>query len=136
MGKNKFKPPEAKGGEHFRTPSTNTAGSTNKLHPTFCLKDLGNFAGCEAEDYSALAKTMRELSQQTWQQLQGRERHKGGFEQITVKQLRGVSLPQDVKDIGYVLAIRYSGMKPMLCSRHEQLLRILHLDRDFTAYNH
>ncbi|HEY4393968.1 MAG TPA: hypothetical protein VGP64_07900 [Polyangia bacterium] len=131
-----LKPPKAQGGQLLQAPTTEGAGNTNAMHPTFCLRDLWNLDACETSEQAALAKKMRTLAQQTWSELHSRGCHKGGCEPIPVKQLKGVKLPPLPQGVESVLVFRFDGNKPMLGLRQGSTFRVFHLDRDFTAYDH
>lgn len=132
----RLKPPNAKSGAFLHAPSTEGAGATNKQHPVFCVRDLANLHSCEHEELAAFTKTLHKLAQQSWQDLYQRGKHKGGYETISVGQLKGVNLTMIPAGCESVLSFRFDGMKPMLGLRQGATLRILHLDRDFTAYDH
>lgn len=134
MGKIKQQP--AKASTHVKQPGTSSQGSTNQQFPVFCLRFLSNFKHCTSEDHAALASTLHGLGQLTWQQIQCSDRDKSGHEQIPVDRLTGVVLTPFASDQPHVLAFRYKGKAPMLGIREGEVLRILHLDRDFTAYRH
>lgn len=114
-------------------PSADARGSTNTEHPVFCVQYLDNFDQCQSEDYEALAKTLRKLSRLTWGQINQSHKHAFGFEKIPVHQLR-VPLSSIADGHEFVIVFRYKGKMPMLCLRHEETLRILHLDCTHTAY--
>ena len=135
MTKN-IKRPGSKGGAHVPAPATDTQGSTNLEYPVFCLRYLGNLGACATDEKAALADTMRNLSQLTWQQIISAPRKGLGFEKIPVGQIRGECVPQFAKDKAFLLAFRFAGNAPLLGVREGATLRILHLDRDFTAYDH
>jgi hypothetical protein len=134
--KKSLKAPKAQRGTLLQAPVTEGAGNTNAMHPVFCLRDLWNLEACEMSEQAALAKKMRLLAQQTWNELYSRGSHKGGCEPIPVRQLKGVKLPTLPQGAESVLAFRFDGKKPMLGIRHGSTFRVFHLDRDYTAYDH
>ena len=133
----KFKSPKAEGGQHFKAPTTDDArGSTNKETPVFCLKDLNNFLGCPTEDQGVLAKHLYTLCQKTWQELILAGHEHGGVGTYPVKKLKGVKIPKDLSAHTEVYKSRYQAKKAMIGVRIGRVFRILHLDHNFTAYDH
>ena len=101
----------------------------------FCLQYVGNLKSCQKDEQAALVLKLHDLSQLTWQQILAAHRHGLGCEKILMTSVK-VSLPAIARKEPHVLAFRFSGKKPMLGLRSGAVFRILHVDRDFTAYNH
>lgn len=136
MSRYRLKQPPTAVGEHLHPSSTEPRGSTNLDHPIFCLRHLANLDECERFEQIAFVKTLRDLARQTWQELLVRHKHKGGCESIPVSQLSGVRLPKLAVDRGSVTVFRFQAKKAMIGVREGALFRVIHLDRDFTAYDH
>jgi hypothetical protein len=132
--KNVRRPP-ARGGPNIPPPATNSQGSTNLEYPVFCLRYLGNLPACEQGEKAAFIETLRTLAQMTWQQIMQARKQGLGHEKIPLKQIKA-SLPAFAKEEEFLLSFRFCGKAPMLGLREGATLRILHLDRDFTAYDH
>lgn len=128
----KFKKPGFNGG---KPPLTYT-------HPIFCFKYLDKRWGLEKCDNvfkSSTLNTLVSLSQSTWQELQSRGRHKGGYEKVDPKTFKlQCRLPPEIylEDIDSVLSFRVCGKHPFVAIRKENVLHILGFDRNFKMYEH
>jgi hypothetical protein len=135
VGKPHIKKPEAKSGPHIKAPSTASTGSTNHLHPIFCLRYLSNLGDCDSEDMTAFCTRLKELSLLTWQVIMSSPKMGQGHEKIPTKQIK-VPLPPFAREADHVLSFRFKGKAPMLGMRVDQTLQFLYLDRRFEAYDH
>jgi hypothetical protein len=90
---------------------------------------------CDLEDRAQLALTLLNLSQLTWAQLHQAGRLKLGYEIISRKSISG-RLPPCIKEDTNLIAFRFSGMKPMVGYRENEVFNVVWLDRDFTLYDH
>jgi hypothetical protein len=137
VGKNtNLKRPKAEAGKHLKAPSTDATGSSNHETPVFCLKDLSNFSRCPTEDQEVLAKHLHTLCQKTWQELLLATHRHGGVSPLPIKKLKGVKIPPDLADHTDVCKSRYQARKAMIGIRVGRVFRLLHLDHNFTAYDH
>jgi len=123
------------GGDHMRSPSTASAGSTNHLNPTFCFKYARGLDGGERGCYWALVKTLRDIAQLTWQQIMFSQRKGMGFEKIPLAQLR-VALDPYADSIDDVIAFRISEKWRLIGHRSDGILRVLYVDGAAEAYKH
>ena len=114
-------------------------GSTNQLKPEFNLEFLSGAYGlkhCTEEEKAAFADRLHELGHLTWQEIQTAGRHGQGSEIITRRSLGDRQFPTEVTADVNILALRFSGKKPMVGDRRGRVFVILFLDRDFTLYQH
>jgi hypothetical protein len=138
--KHKFKPSqEPTKGAKILPHAATSAGSTNNFHPIFNLEHLeGDYclSRCEDGDKAAFADTLHKLSKLTWREIQQSPRHASGTEIIPRHMLGSRSFPAEVTEDVNILAFRFSGTKAMVGYRRDRVFIVLHLDRDFTLYNH
>ena len=114
---------------------TDEAESTNNKQVVFSFQHFGDKTHgleCEAEEFKSLVKHLKQLSSMTWQQIQGSGRHQSGSEEITVSKIREPITTTKDK----VLAFRYSGKKPFIGERKDQILYIYYIDPNFDLYDH
>jgi hypothetical protein len=72
----------------------------------------------------------------TWGEIQRSYRHGGGSEIIPRYRFGKRSFPPEVTEDVNILAVRFHGNAPMVGYRIDRLFTVLHLDRDFTLYDH
>lgn len=115
-----------------------TAGSTDHLHPIFCLKNLRRdhcLSKCNKEQKAAFADKLHQLSQVPWIEIRQSHRHKLGSEIIdkdTIKADIPVFITPDVK----ILAFRFWKKAPMLGYKSGEVFHIIWLDPKFELYGH
>lgn len=100
------------------------------------LQDAYCISKCEKDDKAAFSDTMRHLSYLTWNQIHGSHRYGLGAEKIKRKSIivgMPRNLPEDVNDFW---AIRFSGKKPMIGFRNDDIYHIVWFDRNFSVYDH
>ena len=114
-------------------------GSTNNDRPIFSLEYLrGRYclSQCTSEEKAAFADAIHRRSQMTWGEIQRAPRHGLGSEIIARESLRVQDFPADCTEDIPILAIRFQGTKPMVGYRRGRLFVVLHLDRDYSLYDH
>ena len=130
---------KAKGQGKLEDPSTGDRISPMQQTPLFCLNQISSqysLSQCERNEKAHFADRLYTLSQMTWAQIQSADRHGLGSEKIPTNALGTATLPAGVTQDVQLLAIRFSGMKPMVGYRSERVFHILFLDRNFSLYNH
>ncbi|MBX7046235.1 MAG: hypothetical protein K1X86_10390 [Ignavibacteria bacterium] len=133
----KLKERELEKGNRF-FPHFSETFNSNDSKPYFSFKHLSNthcISKCDKDEKSDFADTMYKLSQLTWIQIINSHRHGLGTEKIhqsSIKQPRPVSITEDV----VFLAIRFSGMKPMVGFRRNATFYPIWFDRTFDVYDH
>jgi len=132
----KIKRPEAKQGKTIATPST--GADSGREPPSFCFKHCVreySVESCTTEEKSALADTLWQLSQRTWNELHSAHRHGSGCEKIDRTAIR-VGIPRAVTEDANIWAFRFYGKAPMLGYRDGRMFHIVWLDRAFKVYDH
>jgi len=132
------RPPPTKGTKLSLSKSAESARTDyNREKPTFCLRFVDPafcITLCDKDDKAAFAERIRQLSTMTWNQIIQADRHGFGREKIHRTALpnppRGIS-----EDVTFI-ALRFSGLKPMVGYQTEETLHIIWFDRDFTLYRH
>lgn len=139
-GKLKRKAPQQESGSRILShPSSNV--STDTLPPTFSLHHMTLnskycLTQCAVHERAAFASRIREMSQLTWLQIKGSQRHGQGCEEIPQKQIAGSKLPGIIKPDTTLLAFRCIGTAPMVGFRDGQTFHIVWIDRDYSLYRH
>lgn len=100
------------------------------LNTGYCL------TRCTEPERAAFASRIREMSQLTWIQIKGSQRHGQGCEEIPQNQIKGSKIPKGVEEDATLLAFRCVGLAPMVGFREGQTFHIIWIDRDFTLYKH
>lgn len=127
-------------GARILTHSSSTT-STDSLPPTFSLHYMRLNTGycltrCTEPERAAFASRIREMSQLTWVQIKGSQRHGQGCEEIPQRQIRGSSIPKGVHPDAALLSFRCIGKHPMVGFREGQTFHIIWIDRDSSLYRH
>ncbi|WP_439258024.1 hypothetical protein [Lonepinella sp. BR2271] len=114
--------------------------NNDKKPPMFSFHQIGKrycLSSCQSGEKIDLIDTLHKLSQLTWQELINSNRHGLGTEKIAHSAIKGSSVPDFIIDQNITLiAFRFSGKKPMVGYRENQIFHILWLDRDFSLYDH
>ncbi len=136
MAKRRLRPQPPGRGQHI-APQPPVEESPEQRPPVFCLRYMRrpySVDDCDKDDKAAFASRLYLLSQMTWAQIKMADRHGAGTEKIATNSIRvGTDhLPQDVD----LLALRFSGNKPMVGYRDGVVFHIIWLDHSFTVYNH
>jgi len=90
---------------------------------------------CTKDEKASLVDKLYQLSQLSWAEIKQQNRHKLGFEKISQDSIK-TGIPAFITPDVCLIAFRFSGLKPMVGYRHEQVFYILWLDREFKLYDH
>ena len=137
----KLKDPQRRiSSKHIKSPHTSDAMPCEKRKPLFSFEFIDSqycVSRCEKNDKAALADQLRLLGTQTWAELRQGNRHKTGYEKIHTSAIKP-RIPPHLKNDDSVtfIAFRFSGMKPMIGYRIEEVFHIIWVDRDFSVYEH
>ncbi|MGL4566935.1 MAG: hypothetical protein ACRCU6_00235 [Fusobacteriaceae bacterium] len=107
-------------------------------HPIFCLKFLHkdfSLDQCDKNDKSALVDQIYKLSQMTWKDIMLAPKHGMGSEKISSNSLKA-TVNGNFSEDETILALRFSGKKPMVGIKRNNIFHILFLDIKFSLYNH
>jgi hypothetical protein len=115
--------------ENIPTTQKKPAFSFEHLQTSHCI------SACEDQDKLAFVNSMRKLSQLTWQQIRNADRHGLGSEKIERDSFI-VQIPSWVKEDVAFIAIRFSGLKPMVGYQEDRIFQIMWFDKDYNVYRH
>lgn len=110
----------------------------DRQKPIFCLRYIDPeycISKCDKDDKAAFADKLLQMSQMTWVEIRMAHRHGAGAEKIARDSIHR-PIPESVPEDAPLLAFRFSGKKPMVGYRMQNLFHILWFDRDFTLYDH
>lgn len=136
MGKKRLKP--SRGREEGRLRVTETGPASLHDPIVFCLRWMASgytVSDCSSKDRAAFAERLYRLSQLTWPEVYSSHRHGLGAEKIARGDLRAC-VRDRIPESAPPIALRFSGKKPMIGYRDENILRIVALDPKFEAYPH
>lgn len=71
----------------------------------------------------------------SWLEIRNAPRHGLGTEKISRDSLK-VIVPASITEDVQFLALRFSGMKPMVGFRRNEIFHVVWLDRAFSLFNH
>lgn len=136
MGKRVKRPSASKGNRLTAKETINY----NERPPVFSLERIQNGQYClsalERIDKAAFADAIYRRRQITWQEIIDSGRHGLGFEKIPRHQIQA-GIPRFItEDVDHFLAFRFSGTKPMVGYRRNDVFFVLWFDHDFTLYPH
>jgi hypothetical protein len=108
--------------------------------PIFSLERLiqGDycFSNLAQKDKAAFAESIFKRRNIPWRDIKSLPRHGLGFEKISKASIK-TALPKNItEDFNYFLAFRFSGKKPMVGYRINEIFYVLWFDHDFTLYEH
>lgn len=109
----------------------------NREKPIFSLKDVVPdycITLCNKDDKAAFAERIRKLSTMTWNQIIQADRHGFGREKIDRESLP--TPPKNVSEDVSFIALRFSGLKPMVGYQQDSTFHIIWFDRDYNLYDH
>jgi hypothetical protein len=115
-----------------------STGSTDGVPPVFCLRHLvegWKISDCQREDQANFALTAEKLSRLTWQEIRNAPRHGLGTEKIAREAIKS-AIPASITEDVQFLAVRFSGMKPMVGFRSREIFHVVWLDPAFRLYDH
>jgi hypothetical protein len=109
-------------------------------YPSFSFRFLQKNTGhhldnCKEEDRLQLICQIVKLSELTWNQIYSSHKHGFGSETIPYKKIKP-TIPSHVTKDSTLLALRFSGHKPMIGYRDGATFFVLFLDHNFSVYNH
>jgi len=120
-------------------PSVNARDSYGNEKPTFCLRYVDPdfcITSCDKNDKAAFAQRIRQLSTMTWNEIIQADRHGFGSEHIPRRSLIPRIPSHVTEDVGFI-ALRFSGLKPMVGYQSQGTFHIIWFDRDMKGvYNH
>jgi hypothetical protein len=106
--------------------------------PCFCFQYIHpkyNAASCTDKQIVALVHTLEKLSTITWIDIEGSHRHGLGTEKIERNAIRP-DIPGNIPKDATFLAIRFSGLAPMIGFRERNIFHIVFFDSRFEVYKH
>ncbi len=132
--------PEPNRGKRFVAgPSVNARESHGKETPTFCFHYVDPeycITRCEKNDVVQFANHLRMFSQLTWNQIIQSDRHKLGLETIARASIQR-PIPKHITEDVTFIALRFSGMKPMVGYQAGRTFHAIWFDRDMKGvYKH
>jgi hypothetical protein len=135
----RFKPPKPKGGARLAPPPVAPAPASS-LHrrPKFSLEHLSKshcISACSNDEKAAFADRLHELSQITWQVIQGAHRHGQGHEKIARDVIK-VAIPAVITEDVQIIAFRCIGKAPMVGFKVDETFYVVWIDRAFDLYPH
>ena len=110
----------------------------NREPPSFCLRYVQPdycITKCSNEDQLAFVQRIRKLSQMTWNQIIQADRHGFGREKIRRDAIRP-TIPKHITEDVTFIALRFSGLKPMVGYQRDRTFHIVWFDCCFSVYNH
>ena len=138
MAKRKGKPPVSNSATVATTTTAPRTGSSNAEHPKFCLAFIQSAFDVKAlpEDQQAdFAKTLQDRASLSWEMIMKAERHGQGYEHLPSSKLP--SPPAAFSDRDQFMVFRYSGKRPMVGVRVDDVFHIIWIEREFgELYSH
>jgi hypothetical protein len=134
--KPKQRKPKAAG--RFSKRSAAGTGSTDDLHPVFCLRyqDRELYASkCKGKDLKSFVALLEKLSRLQWKQIKKIRRESLGYEIISKDALKR-PLPSDISPDATILCFRCSNRSRMLGVRRGEKFHIVFVDPKLSVYNH
>lgn len=112
----------------------------NKLPIVFSLERLVSGKYCFSSlvniDKQHFAESIFKRKNLTWEEVMQANKHKLGTEKIPVKAIKENKPNFITDDVDDYLALRYSGLKPMVGIRQKNIFYVLWFDHDFSLYKH
>nr|VFJ55547.1 MAG: hypothetical protein BECKFW1821B_GA0114236_102329 [Candidatus Kentron sp. FW] len=137
MGKRRIKAPTREQGRRIQAPEP---ADHDGKPPIFSLERVQeggySFTKLDREDKAQFAEAIFRRRLLTWRKIKSVHRHGLGAEKIARNSIK-TALPAFIKeDTDYFLAFRFSGKKPMVGYRIDNVFYVLWFDNDFTLYDH
>ncbi|MBT9096407.1 hypothetical protein KFZ76_01620 [Methylovulum psychrotolerans] len=111
-----------------------------KLRPKFSLEYLQQGSFCfstmQAEDKKQFAESLFKRRSLTWEEIKKIDRHGLGTEKIARDAIKAPIPGFITDDVNDFLALRFSGLKPMVGFKKQDVFYILWFDHCFKLYNH
>lgn len=136
MGKGKILKPKLDRGTKFAlSASAETPADYNREPPAFCLRYVDPsycITLCDRDDRAAFAARIRKLSQLTWNDIIQADRHGFGREKIATSSLQRPIPLHLTEDVTFI-ALRFSGLKPMVGYQSGRIFHAIWFDRDMSG---
>lgn len=119
-------------------PSEAARPDYNREPPSFCLRYVDPdycITKCPGEDQINFVQRIRKLSQMTWNQIIQADRHGLGREKIDRDAIRR-PIPKHITEDVTFIALRFSGLKPMVGYQRDRTFHIIWFDCRFDLYDH
>jgi hypothetical protein len=133
------KPLPKRGNRVGLSPSAEDQIDNNQLSPTFCFHYVDPeycITCCEKDDIVAFAQHLRKFSQMTWNDIIQADRHKLGREKISRSSIKR-PIPKHLTEDVTFIALRFSGLKPMVGYQSGRTFHAIWFDRDMKSiYSH
>lgn len=108
-------------------------------HPVFCFRYTHRKYCVEVlpiEERAELITRIEQISKLTWTEIQLTQKHGFGSEKIKRGSIKP-DIPSFVTpDVNHLIAIRYSGFKPIVGFRNKFIFHLLFIDHDYSVYDH
>jgi hypothetical protein len=139
-GKSKIKkPPATRGSRVGLSPEAEKeTPDYGRKTPIFCLHYVVPaycITLCSDGDKLAFVKRIRQLSGMTWNEIIQADRHGFGREKIP-RDVLHPQIPAHITEDVTLIALRFSGLKPMVGYQRNDVFHIVWFDRDFDLYDH
>lgn len=138
-GDKKIRKPKANKSDKFAlSASANKEVDHNREPPSFCLRYVDPeyaLSRCSDEDKLAFVDRIQKLSGMTWLDIIQAHRHGFGREKIDRNAIGRPIPPHLTEDVTFI-ALRFSGMKPMVGYQKERTFHIVWFDCGFKLYDH
>lgn len=140
MGKKSkiLKPKQDKSSKFALSASADTEPNFNAEPPSFCLRYVDPeyaLSQCTDDDKLAFVERIQKLSTLTWSDIIQADRHGFGREKIAQTAIRR-PIPEHITEDMTLIALRFSGLKPMVGYQKQRTFHIIWFDCGFTLYNH
>ena len=135
-----FRKPQANKGRRISLSESSESAKSdyNREPPSFCLRYVDPsycITNCSVEDRLAFVKRIRKLSQMTWNDIIQADRHGFGREKIDRGAIRR-PIPRHITEDVTFIALRFSGLKPMVGYQRDRTFHIIWFDCGFDLYDH
>lgn len=123
-----------------KTISANEIHSYEHKSPIFSLEKVQCGKYClsilDRDHKAAFADAIFKRKDLTWSSIKNSDKHGLGTEKIAKNCIKA-GIPLFITaDTDHFLAFRFSGKKPMVGYRHQDVFYVLWFDHDFTLYDH
>jgi len=139
----------AKKTQRIQTPSPKKgrriSAETSKINyderpPVFSLERLQKGRYClqsmDVDGKSSFADSIFRRKNTTWKDIKKADKHGLGFEKIAKNSIKAAKPACITEDLDDYLSFRFSGKKPMVGYRKQDVFYVLWFDHDFTLYKH
>jgi len=105
--------------------------SLEKLEPGYYC-----FSKLDQKDKAAFAESIFKRRNIPWREIKNLPRHGLGLEKIAKSSIKTILPKHITEDFNFFLAFRFSGKKPMVGYRINEIFYVLWFDHNFTLYEH